>query len=112
MCQKLLVLQIFSVNFFLCHKKNSVATFFSPHNFFLFFFITIATVTTVTTVTNNTTVTTVTTITTNIVEYQMLLLYSSKGKFFTKIYQPTNQPTDRQTTRPIELLRAAKNHVN
>ena len=52
--------------------------------------ITVITVTTVTTVanvaivTNSTTDPTVTAITTLIVKYQMLLLYSSKGNFFTK----------------------------
>ena len=70
-----------------------------------FFILTIATVTTVTTVTSVTTVTTVTTITTTIIKYKILLLYSSKGNFFTSLF---NQPTNRPTTRLIELLGAAK----
>ena len=66
----------------------------------------VPTVTIVTTVTTETTATIVTIVTTIIVEYQMLLFYSSKGNFFTKVIQPTNQ----QTTRLLELLSAAK-HV-
>ena len=69
-----------------------------------FLVITVTTVTTVTNVTIITSVTTVTTITTNIVKYQMLLLFSSKGNFFTSV---SDRPTDRPT-RGIELLRAAK----
>ena len=74
----------------------------------IFFVITVTTVNTVTTVTSVTSDTTVTTIPTNIVEYQMLLLYSSEGNFFTKVDRQTDRQTDRPTTRLHELLRAAK----
>ena len=61
---------------------------------------------TVSTVTTSTNVTTVNTGTTLIVKYQILLLYSIIGNFFTKSY---HRPTNRQTTRLLELLRVAKN---
>ena len=72
---------------------------------------TVITATTVTIITNATSVITVTTVTTTIVKFQMLLLYSNKGKFFTKASGPTDRLTDRPTTRVLELLWAAKNTI-
>ena len=83
-------------------------------NFFVTKFVFITTVISITTVTTFTTVITVNTVNnvnivntvnTIIVKYQMLLLYSAKGNFFTK--SPDRQ-TDRPTTRLLELLGAAK----
>ena len=73
---------------------------------------TVTTVHTVITATTVTTATTATTVTTITLEYQMLLLYSSKGNFFTKVLGPTNRPLDQPTTRLLELLWAAKNRVS
>ena len=58
---------------------------------------TVTNVSTVNHVTTVTYVTSVTTVTTIIVKYQMLLLYSSRGNFFTKVLQPTDRQTDRPT---------------
>ena len=76
---------------------------------FCLFTTTVTTVPTVTTVTSDTTVPTVTTVTTVnsiTVKYRIVRLYSGKVNFFTKSY---DQPTDRPTTRLLELLEAAKN---
>ena len=55
-------------------------------------------------------VTTVATVTTIIVKYEVLLLYSIKGNFFTKSTDgPTDRQKDRPTTRLLELLWAANN---
>ena len=92
---------------------------------------TVTTVTTVTTFTYVTKVSSVITVTTITVKCQILLLNSWKGNFFHKVSQPTNRPTDqltnqlidqptdqrthkqtvRQTTRLLELLSAAKIHI-
>ena len=87
------------------HKKISVKKF--SHQTVLV----VTTVTTVTTFTTVTTVTTVTAVTTIIVKYQMLLLYSSKGNFFTKFTDQQTGPSDQPTTGLLELLRlrATKN---
>ena len=72
--------------------------FFCPNSVVLFFVTTVtpvATVTNITIVTTVTNVTTVTTVTTIIVMYNILLLYSRKGNFFTKSHnQQTDRPTD------------------
>ena len=52
------------------------------------------------TVTTVATVTTVTSVTTIVVKYQMLLLNSSKGNFFTN---PSDRQTDQPTNRHIDL---------
>ena len=54
---------------------------------------TVTTITTLTTLTTVNTVTTVTTVTSNIVKYQMLLVYYSKGNFSQSL--STNQETSR-----------------
>ena len=69
----------------------------------------------VTFVTTVTTITTVTTVTIIIVIYQMILFYSRKDNFFTKVLRPTdrqtNQGIDQLTIRLLELLGAAKKGV-
>ena len=53
--------------------------------------------------------TTIATVTTIIVKYNMLLLYWSKRIFFTKdLNWPTDGQTNKETTRLLELLGAAK----
>ena len=65
--------------------------FFGEHSFMTITFPTITTVAMLTTVD---------TVTTIITKYQMLLLYYSRGNFFTKLLRPTKWPTDRPTNRP------------
>ena len=67
---------------------------------------TVTTVTTVTTLTIVNTVTTVTTVTSNILKYQMLLVYYSKGNFSQRLTK-----TKRQIDFYSCSLRAAKNIV-
>ena len=77
---------------------------------------TVTTVITVITVTTFTTVITVTTVTSIVVKYQMVLLYSSKGNFFTKVLwqttdRPTGRPTNNYTSRAAQSSKKCSEKV-
>ena len=93
-----------------------VSPFFLLHHTY-FWITTVTTVTIINTLIIVIIVTTVNifpSVTSIIVKYKILLLYSSKGNFFTKVAQQTDQQKDQQrdqqTTRLLELRGAAKDH--